>query len=310
MDRTGHEPIYEALFQVFEQGDRDLHAATIGVSWPASLDEKPRVQIRPAPTKLGLRFLGMLRSTEAVTTDAVEERLSRLQAVAVSAAQSARAIGWLDSKDHSGVLPYFHAVADMTLYATFEDPSQVAFDEWIRDPQAIAADVVAFSRWLAADQKEDSSTGGDEVGGSSVPGDWRPEVETSATIEHEWISVLEISPDADGVEGGPWRLTVTRLTDGRGSQWWPWAEDDESPWPLSTMVSGKDVIMVRLASDLPFAEAAAQYGLDAAVFGSPTLWPGAHMSHGASNGGWVWLHGRRPSPFPFSSKNSREATSV
>jgi hypothetical protein len=124
----------------------------------------------------------------------------------------------------------------------------------------------------------------------------------------DWISQIVMAPGADGDRGGEWTLTVTRA-----------ATDDEAWWGLALDArvsrdglrayrshTDADYSLVTLSSDLPFAKAARDFGLDPAVFGSPTIWPVMHREgllemgiDDDSESGWAWVHTDMLIGFPF-----------
>ena len=116
----------------------------------------------------------------------------------------------------------------------------------------------------------------------------------------DWISVLQLAPGSNGLDGGPWSLTVTRASDPGGMHWWPLSDVDEVAHGLSvSRTRGGDVVQVTVAGDSPFQEAAIAYGLHPDVFGSPTLWPSFHQDATGTARGWVWKHPARSAPFPM-----------
>jgi hypothetical protein len=126
----------------------------------------------------------------------------------------------------------------------------------------------------------------------------------------DWISHIVMSPGADGDHGGRWTLTVTR-TSGENSTWWSLTLDEDASEPgLKIYRSQPDgsCAMVVVEAHQPFEDAATHYGLDRAVFGSPTLWPEMHRdwcytaSGGVVENGWAWVHQSVDDEFPFTNQ--------
>lgn len=124
----------------------------------------------------------------------------------------------------------------------------------------------------------------------------------------DWISQVVMAPGADGDRGGRWTLTVTR-TSGESSTWWGLTLDEQaSSTGMKVFRSHPDgqCAMVIVEVDQPFEDAATHYGLDPAVFGSPTLWPEihrdwrhAHETDRVVENGWAWAHTGVHIGFPF-----------
>jgi hypothetical protein len=124
----------------------------------------------------------------------------------------------------------------------------------------------------------------------------------------DWISQIVMAPGADGDRGSKWMLTVTRLaTD--GAPWWGLTLDEAASTDglkvYRNQANGQCVMMT-VEANQPFEDAATHYGLDSAVFGSPTLWPEIHRDWRHAYGtdrvvdnGWTWMHNDVHGGFPF-----------
>ena len=120
-------------------------------------------------------------------------------------------------------------------------------------------------------------------------------------IMANWVITVDLSPGSNGIDGGPWRLVVTRTLDADHHWWWPLILDEEHSRGALVVHRDQDADLARvaLADDRPFEEAATEFDLDSAVFGSMTIWPGGHHSGLGIQGGWVWTLQDRPADFPF-----------
>lgn len=265
----------DVLVHVTRNIPTEVRVADIGISW--ARDGRPaRVHVVPRVTPDGARFLRLYAQppNAASLTELVAAAQQQLHDVVLSHVVEEQRAGWPAwGAGRPGAVSWFSGPQLLLPYRLHTTPGPFDFDVWLADHPAPGPET-----WTRA---------------------WAA-IAPAAPPTNDWISVLEIAPDADGVRGGPWRLTVTRVPEA-GSHWWPWSEDDDHPSPVSVL-RGSDgsAISVRVhASDLPFEQAAEAYGLDPAVFGSRTLWPCQHMNHTASNGGWTWLHRSAPAHFPF-----------
>jgi hypothetical protein len=129
----------------------------------------------------------------------------------------------------------------------------------------------------------------------------------------EWISTVEVPPRADGIRGGgPWRLQVLRAASNRSPEHlWDIAFDPDASSEGCRIFRDREghVCRVDVSSREPFQTAADMYGLDTDVFGSPALWPMAHVTSQPRlhAHGWVLALSDVQSSFPFTVTHTGEA---
>ena len=127
---------------------------------------------------------------------------------------------------------------------------------------------------------------------------------------NHWHCTVLLEPNSDGVVGGDWRLIITKVDDSTDLHWWSLSEATLDGPEVYQNEDGL-ITLVLLASNRPFEEAAREFRLDDRVFGSPTLWPRAHvegfLGSAASTDagtvssriGWTWTVSSDDPGFPF-----------
>lgn len=317
----------------------DPLVAEVMVSFPPGYRALPRVEVLPAVSPIGFSYLhgtGTHAATDAMVA-ASEDMRRRFNLQVAVLLRDWRTRSQAENWDAATALERLvFALGQPALHMVDEVPTAVSFDElasqrlrsrptpgqWTR---MIAADLVDASvNDQIAERTEDRTarpidTDGSqrvrdeiklrEISSPKIAAAMRARLDLQLAepspddvlATSDWISVVELAPETNGVDGGPWRLTVTRTTG--ETHWWPWVEDENAPHLMSIFRSRTgEVVQIQLSYDGPFQDAALEYGLDHYVFGSRTLWPATHFEHDSFNGGWVWTHSNRSDPFPFASR--------
>lgn len=292
--RPEHDVAPGALFHVTENATQRA-VARIAVVWPSASGSVPRVHIEPNVDDGGLRFLYATAQDHDMSTAGIRARLEAVHAAAVLDAAAVMAAGWPDRGEPHG-RGYFPTATDTSIYLTREDPTQIPYDVWVsRQPAVTAEDFLpVVDRYL----RGGTGLSADDDAEPTPAAATAPTSALSSTTT-AWISVVELAPGSDGIRGGPWLLTITRVSHQEGDHWWPWEQDEDGRALSVLRESDGSAVLVRLRSDLPFEEAADAFSLDPAVFGSPTLWPGAHLERNQRVQGWSWTHMDVSAEFPF-----------